>query len=181
LQGVALVALNNLVLLFWKPWAGAYAGEKGKNLARKEDLNEILAEVRAMTITQKEIEAKVSNEALDRQWIWNQKRDLYTKVVDVGQRLTEHYGDLADAVSVEEQRIAHQKLDADLSELYRLSAFATIFGTQDCCKALRQFFSQEAEQASQEVTKHWAVRGEGRSVALVATLTAEAKREFGLE
>jgi hypothetical protein len=49
LQGIALVALNNLVLLFWKPWAGAYAGEKGKNLARKEDLNEILAEVRAVT------------------------------------------------------------------------------------------------------------------------------------
>jgi hypothetical protein len=60
LQGIALVALNNLVLLIWKPWAGAYAGEKGKNLARKEDLDKILDEVRAVTATQKAIEGKMS-------------------------------------------------------------------------------------------------------------------------
>ena len=34
----AIVGLNTLVLWFWKPWTNAYAGEKGKNFARKEDL-----------------------------------------------------------------------------------------------------------------------------------------------
>jgi hypothetical protein len=49
--GIAMVLLNILFWLIWKPWAGAYAGEKGKNFARKEDLNEILAEVWAVTAT----------------------------------------------------------------------------------------------------------------------------------
>jgi hypothetical protein len=47
--------LNALILGIWKPWGAAYAGEKGKNFARKEDLDQILAEVRAVTITQKKL------------------------------------------------------------------------------------------------------------------------------
>jgi len=57
-EGIALVAFNVLVVLIWKPWAGAYAGEKGKNFARKEDLDAVLNEVRAVAMTQREIEAK---------------------------------------------------------------------------------------------------------------------------
>ena len=71
------VVLNWLILYFWQPWTTAYAGEKGKQLARKEDLNEILAEVRAVTITQKEIESKLAEDLWSRQTIWNQKRDTY--------------------------------------------------------------------------------------------------------
>ncbi len=59
---IAIVVLNTLVLMIWKPWAKGYAGEKGKNLARTEDLDRIVAEVRAVTITQKEIEAKISGD-----------------------------------------------------------------------------------------------------------------------
>jgi hypothetical protein len=73
---IAGAALNNQILLVWKPWTQAYAGEKGKNFARKEDLDKILAEVRAVTIVQKEIEAKVSGAVWDRQTQWNQKRDI---------------------------------------------------------------------------------------------------------
>ena len=54
--------LNALVIGFWRPWLSAYGGEKGKNLARKEDLSEILAEVRAVTKTQKEIESKLAGD-----------------------------------------------------------------------------------------------------------------------
>ena len=36
---VALAVLYVLVLGVWKPWSAAYAREKGKNLARKEDLS----------------------------------------------------------------------------------------------------------------------------------------------
>ena len=74
-------ALTIVFLWFWKPWAGAYAGEKGKNLARKEDLEQILAEVRAVTITQREIEAKISGDMWERQWRLNQKRDVYTSLL----------------------------------------------------------------------------------------------------
>ncbi len=34
-----------IALWIWKPWKSAYAGEKGKNLARKEGVK-ILAELR---------------------------------------------------------------------------------------------------------------------------------------
>jgi hypothetical protein len=69
--------LTILLLWFWKPWASAYAGEKAKNLARKEDLEKILAEVRAVTITQKEIESKISSDMWGCQWRLNQTRDAY--------------------------------------------------------------------------------------------------------
>jgi membrane protein implicated in regulation of membrane protease activity len=89
LYGVAFVALNNLVLYFWKPWADAYAGEKGKNLARKEDLAAILAEVRAVAIAQKEIDAKISGELWERQCRLNQKRDAYANLLIALNRLNE--------------------------------------------------------------------------------------------
>jgi hypothetical protein len=74
---LAAGALNALILGIWKPWGAAYAGEKGKNLARKEDLDAILAEVRAVTITQKEIEHKLAGDLWNQQVLWNQKRDIY--------------------------------------------------------------------------------------------------------
>jgi hypothetical protein len=55
----AAVVINRLIFAVWNPWAGAYAGEKGKNFARKEDLDAILAEVRSVTAIQKEIEGAV--------------------------------------------------------------------------------------------------------------------------
>ena len=72
----AALALNAVVIGFWKPWLGAYGGEKGKNLARKEDLDTILAEVRAVTFTQKEIETTLNNGMWNRQTLWAQARCL---------------------------------------------------------------------------------------------------------
>src|SRR5580700_7756163 len=86
------VTLNALVLGVWKPWAKAYSEEKGKTLARKEDLAEILAEVRAVTIIQKEIEAKLTGEQWDRQMRWNQKRDLYIDLLSTSQDAAEAFG-----------------------------------------------------------------------------------------
>ena len=62
LTALANAGLTAAIFGIWKPWLGAYGGEKGKNLARKEDLTEILAEVRAVTITQKEIETKLAGD-----------------------------------------------------------------------------------------------------------------------
>jgi hypothetical protein len=88
LYGAALVGLNNLVLGFWKPWAKDYAGEKGKNFARKEDLDLILAEVRAVTATQKQIEARISNEVWQQQWRLTQLRDAYALLLDKLEEVT---------------------------------------------------------------------------------------------
>jgi hypothetical protein len=69
--------LSAIISFALKPWLGAYGGEKGRNLARKEDLDGIVAEMRAVTIAQKEIEAKLNGDQWDRQMRWNQKRDIY--------------------------------------------------------------------------------------------------------
>jgi hypothetical protein len=72
-------------------YLGAYLAAKGKNLARKEDLNGLVAEVRAVTITQKEIEARISGDLWERQWRLNQKRDAYARLLDLGQQIVDQY------------------------------------------------------------------------------------------
>jgi hypothetical protein len=98
LSGACSALLTALILGFWKPWLGAYGGEKGKNLARKEDLDAILAEVRAVTITQKEIEAKLTGDAWTRQMLWNQKRDAYIALFNAKEGLANSFGSLKGAI-----------------------------------------------------------------------------------
>ena len=81
LQVVAVVVLNALVLWIWKPWAGAYAKVTGELSARQDSLGKILEEVRAVTATQKVIEAKVSGEMWQQQWRQGQKLKIYSQVL----------------------------------------------------------------------------------------------------
>jgi hypothetical protein len=162
--------------------AKAFGQEQGKQAAMIFNLQHLNTQMATLTTTQEQIKTRISNEALDRQWRMNQKRDLYWKLIEVTQRLSEHYGDVADARNEEEDKIASQKLDAALSELFRLSAFAKIFGNQDCWNALKEF-SREAQQAAppDNVTKQWAEEGVARYNALVGKLIVIARREFGEE
>jgi hypothetical protein len=61
-------------------WAGAYFGgyltKKGENLATHEDIDKLVDQVRAVTQTTKEIEAKISDEVWDRQKRWELKREI---------------------------------------------------------------------------------------------------------
>jgi hypothetical protein len=64
-------------------WAGSYfnsyAKTKGENLATHEDIGMLVDQIKAVTQTAKEIEAKISNEVWDRQRRWELKRDtLFT-------------------------------------------------------------------------------------------------------
>jgi adenylosuccinate lyase len=95
LTALASAAPNAVIFGFWKPWLGAYGGEKGKNLARKEDLATILAEVRAVTNTQKEIEATLNSGEWNRQTLWVHKRDAYADVLKAGGKVARHYGKVA--------------------------------------------------------------------------------------
>ena len=52
-----------------------YAKKKGENLATKEDMNDVLEQVSAVTATTKRIEAEISNDVWDRQKRWELKRD----------------------------------------------------------------------------------------------------------
>lgn len=50
---------------------GAYLKKKGENLATHEDIDKLVDQVRAVTQTTKEIEAKISDEMWDRQTVRN--------------------------------------------------------------------------------------------------------------
>jgi hypothetical protein len=111
--GIAVVAVNNLVLYVWKPWAGAYSGEKGKNLARKEDLKEILEEVRAVAATQKEVEAQ--------QMILNQRRDAYVNLIKALDGFMEWSGAIIlkqeQELGKKEEGIVHAR-EVDVSKMF---------------------------------------------------------------
>jgi hypothetical protein len=59
----------------------AFAQEAGKQEAVLANLDKIEEQVRAVTITQREIEAKISSEVWDRQWRVNETLKVYTQVL----------------------------------------------------------------------------------------------------
>ncbi len=72
---VALLALGFMGGLL-ATYLRAYSKKKGENLATHEDINKVLDEVRAVTTTTKQIEAKISNEVWERQREWELKREV---------------------------------------------------------------------------------------------------------
>ena len=59
----------------------SYLAKKGENLATHEDINKLVDQVRAVTQTTKEIEAKISDDVWNRQRKWEIKRDLLFSLV----------------------------------------------------------------------------------------------------
>ncbi len=180
---VAIVGLNNLVLWIWKPWANAYAGEKGKNLARKEDLNEIVAEVRAVAIAQKEIEAKISGELWNNQMIWHQKRDFYIELL---QRVD---GFRSDCIWAEMQIANNQQTGTEwtriakgLSELARMWTLAQVFANDACKDAMREFLIPltPAPPPPDPVPPEWFATKHQQVAKMTAKLVEAAKADLGV-
>ena len=76
-------------------WGGAYLGsyvrKKGENLATHEDIGKLVDQVRAVTQTTKEIEAKISSDVWNGQKRWEMKRevlfDVAKSIVELGDGL----------------------------------------------------------------------------------------------
>jgi hypothetical protein len=73
-------ALTTLISAFVGSFLAGYLKKKGENLATREDINELLKHVAAVTQTTKAIEAKISNDMWDRQARWSIKRDALFEV-----------------------------------------------------------------------------------------------------
>jgi hypothetical protein len=56
-------------------YLGSYLKKKGENLATREDITDLVTQVRAVTTATKEIEAKISDAMWDRQKRWELKRE----------------------------------------------------------------------------------------------------------
>lgn len=70
--GWALTVLLGVLIGF----LSGYAKKKGENLASKEDLQDVVAQVRAVTEATKRIEAEISTGMWDRQKRWEMKREV---------------------------------------------------------------------------------------------------------
>lgn len=73
-------ALSTIVGLFVGGFLKSYMSKKGENLATHEDIEKLVDQVRAVTQTTKEIEAKISGDMWDRQKRWEMRRDLFLTV-----------------------------------------------------------------------------------------------------
>jgi hypothetical protein len=173
--------LTILFLWLWKPWAGAYAREKGKNFARREDLDVILSEVRAVTATQREIESKISGEMWERQWRLNQKRDVYARLIEGMGELQLTFGTLAWFVKSEDSR--HTEGPSQISdrtktlllELERSRAVARIFLSSEAVKVIDEF-ERELKKPPGELAY---VEVSGTFARAMERLTSAAKDELG--
>jgi hypothetical protein len=176
----ASALLNFLVLYFWKPWAQAYAGEKAKNVARKEDLDKILLEVRAVTAATESIKADINGGLWERQMCWNQKRDLYAELMKKTHELLNCNTNLrvaiagSRALSGELARVEQARRD-----LHSLVGMSFIFANTQCMNALREYFL-DFERVSSGAEDN-ALAEQQRTATLQGKLIAAARTDLGLE
>ncbi|HLK64742.1 MAG TPA: hypothetical protein VKU19_14955 [Bryobacteraceae bacterium] len=74
--------LGGILIATFKNLLSSYAGEKGKNIATKEDVQIIVDNVRAVTREAEAIKAEIQGGVWEHQWLLNQKRDMYAKLLD---------------------------------------------------------------------------------------------------
>jgi hypothetical protein len=174
LYGLALVGLNNLVLYLWKP----YASERAKNLAREHDLKLILDEVRAVTATQKQIEARISNEIWQQQWQLTQLRDVYALLLDKLEEIT----------ITRSRAQNHNSLTPELREAFKEKYFeyrqarvrASLFLTTEHLKIAQKFIRTLDEI---DENPNWAEAykaGKKHITKVRNSLLAAARKDLGL-
>jgi hypothetical protein len=141
--------------------AGAYFGgylkTKGENVATHEDIDKLVDQVRAVTTTTKEIEAKISNEVWDRQRHWEAKRDsllgavkslssvdknfsLFRETVDFGLKNQPPEEQLNEKVfqAVKDYSEAEDKLNEAVLLVDMICGEATVLALREVRKLVRQ-------------------------------------------
>lgn len=188
------VALNAVVIGFWKPWLSAYGGEKGKNLARKEDLNEILSEVRAVTITQKEIESRLAGDLWSRQTLWNERKNFYALLLTALYRAIRACNDFLQVRQAMAQGEHWEQPGIDIdatitnvlnnigesqAELIRLRSLAEIFTSAYSAGVLTNYLTSD-RRLRRDSTAELIIQQRERLVVLNNHIVTAAKRDLGI-
>ncbi len=79
---IALAIVIALLVLYLRSLTSAYASKKGENLATHEDIEKIVDQVAAVTKTQEEIKASISDEVWSRQRQWELKREVLLNALE---------------------------------------------------------------------------------------------------
>lgn len=77
----AVIGTNFLIQTIWIPFLKSYAEQKGRQLATKEDIENVLKQVRAVTRETASIQAEISGGLWLQQWHLAQKRDTYARLI----------------------------------------------------------------------------------------------------
>ena len=161
-NALLLITLCNLGLLvaLFRSKVTAYGAEKGKTLARKEDLDEILTEVRAVTRTQKEIESKLAGDLWQHQTRWNHKRDIYADLLSSLQETGAAFGATISASRMKADprpnfqaegnknyTINLTRINESLTKLHRAMMLGLIFLSEESSNAIKAFIRASKVEA----------------------------------
>lgn len=72
----ALTIVIGALVLYLRTFTSAYASKKGENLATHEDIQKLVDQVKAVTKTQEEIKAQISDDLWTRQRRWELKKEV---------------------------------------------------------------------------------------------------------
>lgn len=112
LPTVVLWVLSIVLALFIGGFLKSYISKKGENLATHEDIEKLVDQVKAVTQTTKEIEARISGELWDRQKQWEMKRDV---LFEAAKRVSAVLQTLKGLDSFIQTEVAHPEHKDELS------------------------------------------------------------------
>jgi hypothetical protein len=181
MENVIVWLVVTLVGSFGGSYLGAYFKKKGENFATHEDIDKLVEQVSAVTKTTKEIEAKISDEAWDRQRKWELKRDVLLDAMKKLGVLPEHLVTLQKA-DLEGGRAqpAALKWTAAVGEFDAAIILVELVCGREVVKAMREFslFGREcaAKLMAGEIDPAWTVEVATKFISA----TDEARKELGV-
>jgi len=143
---IAVILLNILFYVIWKPYVSGYAEEKGKRLATKEDIENVIVQVRAVTHETESIRTEMQSGMWERQTGWNQKRDIYGGLLKaigdlemVNVKIFSLTRGPLQVRSPEELDRNMQEVTSAATELRRWYSLGLIFIEPEACELVKSF------------------------------------------
>ncbi len=97
-----------------------YLGEKGKQIATKKDIGDVLAELRKVTTETESIKAQISGDTWLRQTVWVQKREAYAVLLKSLSELENSCKALTFSLAILQRRLAgSEAYDTQLGEVQK--------------------------------------------------------------
>jgi hypothetical protein len=134
--GAIVVASNLLAQSAAIPFLKAYFEGRGKNLATKQDISNVLEQVRAVTRETEKIKAEISGGLWDRQWLKMQKRDAYVRLIDTLENIRLSRGNTHRITGGPSHADARHQLDDAIAEFRRARALARLIVLPEAIDAI---------------------------------------------
>lgn len=135
----------------WVPFFSAYVSEKGRRLATRQDIENVITEVRRVTSETEQIKAQISGDLWNRQMQWNQKRDVYGSLLGLVSEMQTEYVKLHSMYSGGITILPAREMNAPFDRLVELArdfrkaaALASIFAGSEANEAIQRYIESDA-------------------------------------